>query len=299
MNTHSRRPLVGYGVPIDCLGMSGPLAGTERAPDVLRSHGFFNALNIKDGGNLNVRISSNRRDQSTGIIGYSEVCHITHSVRSVVSQTIRGGKRPFLVGGCCTQVIGAYHGATDALKRAGLVYVDGHIDLYTGKTSPTGEAADMPVAFLLGHDCPAGLSHPTPLLPENLHLIGCRDLEEASGRGSLLPIQIPMGLCRTPDDIHRFGGPAALGRKVAEIFEEAVISYWLHVDFDVLKPQEFSATDYLMPGGLTWQELVALLKPIAQCPKLAGVSIACYNPDKDDAQMTCAQQIVQNLATVF
>jgi arginase len=31
-----------------------------------------------------------------------------------------------------------------------LVYLDGHVDLYDGRTSPTGEAADMPLAVLLG-----------------------------------------------------------------------------------------------------------------------------------------------------
>ena len=43
----------------------------------------------------------------------------------------------------------------------------------------------------------------------------------------------------------------------------------------------FRATDYLMSGGMTWSELAAALGPLASSPALAGVSLACYNPEKD------------------
>ena len=41
------------------------------------------------------------------------------------------------------------------------------------------------------------------------------------------------------------------------------------------------ATDYLMPGGLDWDELAALLAPLAAAPGLAGFSLGCLNPEKD------------------
>ena len=41
------------------------------------------------------------------------------------------------------------------------------------------------------------------------------------------------------------------------------------------------ATDYLMPGGLEWDELAALLGPLAASPALAGLSLGCLNPEKD------------------
>ena len=58
---------------------------------------------------------------------------------------------PFLVGGCCTLVPGALAGARDGLGQVGLAYVDGHLDTYDGQTSPTGEAADMPVSVIAGN----------------------------------------------------------------------------------------------------------------------------------------------------
>ena len=36
-----------------------------------------------------------------------------------------------------------------------------------------------------------------------------------------------------------------------------------------------------MPGGMTWNELVAVMRPLASSPRLIGASLGCYNPEKD------------------
>ena len=41
------------------------------------------------------------------------------------------------------------------------------------------------------------------------------------------------------------------------------------------------ATDYLMPGGLEWEELAELMAPLGAAPGLAGLSLGCVNPEKD------------------
>ena len=55
----------------------------------------------------------------------------------------------------------------------------------------------------------------------------------------------------------------------------------MHLDLDVLDEKEFPATDYLMPGGLEMTHLADLLRPLGQDASLIGVSIGCYNPQKD------------------
>ena len=74
----------------------------------------------------------------------------TSTIRTAVRASIERDEQPFLAGGCCAELPGALAGARDALGRVGLAYLDGHLDLYDGVTSPTGEAADMPVAVALG-----------------------------------------------------------------------------------------------------------------------------------------------------
>ena len=49
----------------------------------------------------------------------------------------------------------------------------------------------------------------------------------------------------------------------------------------MLDEEVFPATDYLMPGGATWDELLAVMRPLAASPSLVGLSLGCYNPEKD------------------
>ena len=50
---------------------------------------------------------------------------------------------------------------------------------------------------------------------------------------------------------------------------------------DVLDEAAMPATDYLMPGGLQWEELAELLRAALRLPAAAGLSIGCLNPEKD------------------
>ena len=135
------------GLPIDSVGRAG---GTEFAPAALRELGILSLLEGLDAGDLNVRIRGEGRDPETGIVGSPDVMATTATVRIAIGELIAAGARPFLGGGCCAGLPGALAGARDALGRVGLVHLDGHLDLYDGVTSPTGEGADMPVSVALG-----------------------------------------------------------------------------------------------------------------------------------------------------
>jgi arginase len=93
-----------------------------------------------------VRIVGRERDPATGVLGWRSVAEVSDVVRTRVGGLAAAGLVPVLAGGCRT----LRAGARDALGPIGLAYVDGHLDLYDGQTSPTGEAADMPVAVIAG-----------------------------------------------------------------------------------------------------------------------------------------------------
>ena len=286
------------GVPIDCIGMAEKPGGTELSPAVLREHALVEALSMQDCGDLPVRIDRNHRDPASGIVGFDSVCRTTQAIRQAVRQTLAAGEHPFLVGGCCTELIGAVAGAKDHFGVVGLAYLDGHIDLYDGRTSPTGEAADIPVAALLGYG-PAGLLDQMPVIkPQHLALLAYRDLEEARANRSLLPDDIKPAMMHYDVEKVRMRGAGALGEQVALALAHEPGQYWLHLDFDILDQKVFPATDYLMAGGLDWPELVALARPLCSSPHLIGMSIACYNPDKDP-QRECATSIVSALRQIF
>ncbi len=272
-------PFTLIGVPIDSVGRRG---GTEHSPGTLRELDLSGAIGGDDRGDLPVRIRGDERDPETGILASQDVLASTAMIRAAIAEALSRGERPFLAGGCCAELPGALAGARDVLGDVGLVHVDGHLDLYDGVTSPTGEAADMPVAVALGRgperwvEMTGGAS----IAPERAAIVGYRDREESIGYGMTQPEEIGAALTHYPVDRVRAEGSGAVGeRTVAKLAEAA--PFWLHFDVDVLDQEVFPATDYLMPGGLTWEELVDLLTPLLASQALIGASLACYNPEKD------------------
>ncbi|MEV0460276.1 arginase family protein [Catellatospora methionotrophica] len=272
------------GVPIDCVGVpeaGDPPFGTELSPGALRAAGMVAAIGGRDGGDLPVRLVGRDRDARTGILAWPSVQTMTDVVRRHVRQLLTAGHRPLVLGGCCTLLPAVLAGARDALGGTGLAYLDGHLDLYDGRTSPTGEPADMPISVVTGHgpvdwvDLVGG-----PLVnPDRLRLLGPRDRAEAIEYGSVLPEQLGYRPELTPGDL-REQGMAGAGAAARDALAEGG-SYWVHLDVDVLDQQAFPATDYLMPGGLGLPELRELMRPLTGSDALAGVSVGCYNPDKD------------------
>ena len=278
----SNRQWTALGVPIDSVAApaGGPLFGTELAPQAMRDLGLVHRLDAADAGDLSVRIVGPDRDARSGIVGWPSVGITVSEIRAAVAEMMAAGQRPLLLGGCCTVLMGAAAGARDALGRVGLAYADGHVDVYDHRTSPTGEAADMPVAGLLGFGWPELITTmgPMPVIDGgDIVVLGARDEDEAADIGDL-----PQRLGLTvygPRDISADAG--ALGQATYERFGTAGIPYWMHLDVDVLDEKAFPATDYLMPGGIEMAQLADLLRPLGQDAALIGVSIGCYNPQKD------------------
>jgi arginase len=283
------------GVPVDSVGRSG---GTEHAPEALRELGLVEVLGGPDRGDLDVRIRGEERDPVTGIVASPDVLATTATLREAVAGAISDGARPFLSGGCCSEVPGALAGARDALGRVGLAYLDGHLDLYDGTTSPTGEAADMPISVALGHGPAAWVEEAggASLAPRGAALVGYRDKEESQSYGMLQPEELPGLTHVSVDEVRAEGSEAVVDRVTAALGPE--LPLWLHFDVDVLDQEVFPATDYLMPGGMTWEELLPVMTPLLSAPSLVGASLGCYNPDKDPGR-ACGRALVGSLGTAL
>lgn len=272
------------GVPIDSVGLGrAELHGTELSPAALRAAGL-GRLGWADVGDLDVRIPDHARDAASGLVGLAGVLATTSAVRTATADLLRRGERPFLLGGCCTLLSGALAGARDALGPTGLVYVDGHLDFYDGVTSPTGEAADMPLAVVFGDGPLPWVERvaPVPVAPPSaVAILGYHDPDELTDLADALARNREAGLFDADAATIRRNGPSVTASAALAHVRRASTHLWLHIDLDVLDQEVFPATDYLTSGGLDWDELVALLAPIAAADDLAGWSLSCYNPEKD------------------
>jgi arginase len=282
------------GIPMDS---AGGAIGTTFMPRVLREAGVIEAIGARDLGDLDVLIDPPVRDAETGIVGSDSVLAVTRTIRHAVAAHADPDATLVLLGGCCTLAVGAIAGLRDKVGDVGVVYLDGHLDLYDGVNSPTGEAADMPLAVALGLGPKAwGDAAGAPLIePDDVSLIGFRDLDEARAYGSVTPDDLP-GLTALDTAHIRRVGPAAAAAEARAGVEDGDRRFFVFVDLDILDESVFP-NDAPVPDGLDWPELHDLLRPLVRDPACLGIAVACYNPERDAGRQS-ARHIVELLRDV-
>jgi arginase len=283
------------GAPIDSAGGAEEEAA---APAALRAAGLVERLSAHDLGDFGVPLSSPQR-HANEVLGFEGVVEFSQALREPIAAATSRGELPLVLGGDCTVLIGVFAGVRDAGERPGLWFVDGHADFYDGESSPTGEAADMELAILTGHG-PEGLvdiAGEAPLVdPEAVAILGHRPASVGA--------DVAEELGYVPGAIERLDAAAVVEQGAVDVGRKAEGRLavrgrvWLHVDLDVLDSELFPAVSYPQPGGLDWDQLIDLVRPLAGSPALLGASIADLNPVRDP-DGTCAAQVVQRLTPLL
>lgn len=284
------------GVPIDC---SGAFIGVERMPAALRQAGLVQGLGARDLGDWPVTIDDPTRDPVTGIIGFESVYRTSQIIQQELAALLPTQEKILVVGGCCTLLIGVMAALRQQIGEVGLAFIDGHLDFYSGQTSPTGEAADMELAILAGLG-PQPLTHLAGVAPLVNHsqvaVIGYRDEESSQADGAPDPKILAPAM-------HFYDVPAIRAQTPSTVAEQTLAQFdsrpfWLHLDVDVLDESAMPAVDYLMPNGLGWQEMIELARPLAQAPNCIGMDVTIYNPTLDpDGRY--ARQLVDALEAIL
>jgi arginase len=179
-------------------------------------------------------------------------------------------------------------------RSVGLLFVDGHEDGYLPAQSPTGETADMELAFALGVAEASWSDELAVLLPvlapADVWLLGPRDAEAlreegVASLGGRVPLVDGNALLRDP-----VGGTMRASSSLPR-------PWWFHIDLDVLSTDALPAVDYPQPGGLDWDAL-RLLARAAMSHDPVGLDLTIYNPDLDP-EGEHALRIVEFLARAF
>jgi arginase len=270
------------GVPYTSMAKPG---GIEHAIRVLREAGLAEALaargDVRDAGDLAPIRDEGVRGPS-GLLKERALAELVEATGEAVGSSLDAGRRPLLVGADCPVLLGALAAARDRHGAVGLVLVDGHEDAWPPRQSKTGEASDSEVALALGavDGLPDPLDQLTPLLArEALTMLGPRDREELA-EANVASLRGDVALFRD-DQAVRASGASASAREAIAALGPGSPSFWLHLDLDVLQTDDFSAADYLQPGGLTWAELLEIAAPVLTEDRCLGCSVVIYNPDLD------------------
>ncbi len=268
------------GAPWDC---SGSGRGEARAPGALRAAGLTRRIGL-DVGDAATVIASSRRDAATGVRALPETVAAARELATALWTAMRDhpGRRPLVVGGDCSLLLGVFARARTTLGDVGLWMVDGHPDYLDAAASDTGETADLELAVLTGDGPPSlvGLGGMVPMVAvRHAALIGHRTagLDPASAAEVA---RLPAGLF-TIDSSAVTRDPHGAGARAAAWAERLRIPMWLHVDVDVLDASVMPAVTYPQHGGPDLDQLAAVLAPLAAAPDLLGVSVADFRPDLD------------------
>lgn len=283
------------GAPLDSAGEG---QGEERAPQALRGAGLVARLGLDDAGDVVAPLRDAERDAATGIIAAEQLAAASATLRDAVAEVLRSGARPFVLGGDCSLLPGALAGARIAMGPLALWMIDGHPDALDGDSSPTGEAADMDLAVVLGRGASAltGLAGVVPMVePERVALMGHRPAELGPDVAAELALVPPAVRQTTALEVRARGA-----REVARLalIEDADRGAWLHIDVDALDAEELPAVSYPQEDGLRWGELTALISPLLAAPHLAGVSLADFDADHEESEQH-AQRIVDALVEAW
>ncbi|THV40228.1 arginase family protein [Glycomyces buryatensis] len=279
------------GAPWDC---SGSGRGEQAAPAVLRAAGL-SAMVSRDRGDAACTIDSVERDERTGVLALPETVRAAHALAEYLERALEDlpGLRPLVIGGDCSILLGIVTALRRSVGPVGLWFLDGHPDYSDGPASDTGETADMELAVLtgIGADSLVALAGRAPMVPASaVVMLGHRTsgLDAGSARE----------LARVPAELRRIDAatiavdPAAAGRRAAAWPAGPDRKMWLHLDLDVLDGDVFPAVTYPQPGGLHWDQLAAVMEPLARSPRLLGVSVADFRPDLDPTGVYAARVLV-------
>jgi arginase len=177
-------------------------------------------------------------------------------------------------------------------RRVGLVFYDSHGDFNIPETTLSGMLGGMPVAVAAGHALhnlrqTTGLAEPLPM--SDIMWGGVRDLDplEADRFREYEVRQISVRDIREISDNFR--------KQFAALADEVDVVY-VHVDMDVLEPNEVPGHGLTVPDGPSSKALAAAIAVMFENPKTVALGIAStpsFNRDPDGVSRQAALNLIE------
>ncbi len=256
----------------------GVVPGCYKLAGALRDERLLDRLAARDAGVV-VPPRYDVRDwrPGDGVLNADALARYTRRLADRVGALVDIGEFVLLLGGDCSILFGPAL-ALRRRGRYGLAYLDGSIDFrHVGNSEYVGASAGEGTAIVTGRGQPdiADIDGLAPYVrEEDLVILGVRDYDSdlAEVRG--------LGIAAHTTSAILAEGPATLGRRVAS---HLAINdgYFVHLDADVLDPENMPAVDAPDPGGLDHSQLRELLRPLLTHPMCVGLEVTIYDPDLD------------------
>jgi arginase len=196
----------------------------------------------------------------------------------------------------CNDLLGMLSGlkydSDGNMRRVGLVFYDSHGDFNVPETTLSGMLGGMPVAVAAGHALhnlrqTTGLAEPLPM--SDIMWGGVRDLDplEADRFREYEVRQVSVRDIREISDNFR--------RQFAALADEVDVVY-VHVDMDVLEPDEVPGHSLAVADGPSSKALAAAIGVMFENPKTVALGIAStpsFNRDPDGVSRQAALNLIE------
>jgi arginase len=257
--------------------------GVETLPDALLAAGLADRLGARRAGRVEAPAYDKRRDTETKLLNPRGLARYSVALADAIEPALDRGEFPVVLGGDCSILLGCTL-ATRRRGRAGLLFIDGHADFYQPEAEPFGEAASMDLALVTGRG-PAivtDLEGRRPLVrDEDVAALARRDAKETEERGSQRIEDTAIDVIDLAA-LRGSGAEASMERVLRRLTSSDLDGFWMHLDADALDDAVMPAVDYRMPDGLSWDELVAILRTAIASGKALGIDVTIFNPKLDE-----------------
>jgi arginase len=210
--------------------------------------------------------------------------HGAHLANAVTALRRRGAF-PLALLGDCNGSLGMIAGLQRAgAERLGMIWFDAHADFNTPETTLSGMLGGMPVAVAAGlclHRLRERAGIEPPLDVRRIVLAGVRDTDPLEQE---LVDEHRLASVSTAD----LKGDRRHLREEMLRLSEMCDAIYVHIDLDVLDPDDAPGMNLPVPDGPTADELAAAIKLCLSFPKSAALGIASYNVWKDEENRTLA-----------
>jgi len=269
------------GVPID---LGAGRRGVDMGPSAMRYAGLKARLqrlgwNVEDLGNLEVPVPETREIKDKRLKYLEEIVKVNEELQMKVTQAIKEGVVPLILGGDHSLGIGSLAGLAAGGRRYGLIWFDTHGDYNSLETTSSGNIHGMPLAVANGigaHELTSIGGEQKKIREENTVIIGARDLDYQE-REMLHRSKITVF---TMSYIDKKGMKDVVkeGIQIASLGTDGI-----HVSFDldVIDPGEAPGVGTPVAGGVTYREAHLAMELIAESDLLMSMDMVEVNPILD------------------
>jgi arginase len=274
--------------------------GVDMGPSAIRYAGLEDRLRdleieCFDWGNVESAVAEAVPGRDERIRYLPQVKAACGRVAQLVSQALREGMTPLVLGGDHSVALGTLGGLAAAVGQGGVLWIDAHTDLNTPETSPSGNVHGMVLAAALGL-CGEEFESPEWTLPAvdptRVALVGVRSIDPGEKR-TLKEQGIRVA---TMSDVDRIGIERCIREALAHIAGPGFVH--ISLDADAIDPDVAPGVGTPVRGGLSYREAHLAMELVAEAGLATSLEVVEVNPILDRRNET-ARLAVELLASAL